>query len=671
LLIGHEVDSDTLSVDEIAELLAASRPSSGARSRPPPARSLAPGADVPPTPASSEPEVCEEALSAAEIAAMLAGAAAPSAEPEVSEEALSAAEIAAMLAGAAAPSAEPEVSEEALSAAEIAAMLAGATAPSAEPEVSEEALSAAEIAAMLAGAAAPSAEPATTSDVTELSARSEVAGAPRALSDAGSNASELARGEPGAESTQTIELDAVDAVESALQRPALPPRPPPRSLPPVDRDSLPPALPPLASLALQPLSAPPAPREPAPREPEVGPAPVHLAAGSRPSDGPRSTPPATMDTKPSSPVTSIATPATPAAPVAPVSPAAPVAPVSPAAPRPPPAGSMDLEALISATPHDLSRKLYRSDAIGRIVATLRMLGRECSGRPEGDRKFVAALLRAVTNDGLELPVMPKLVLDIQRVLDSPTADLGGVIGSIEQEPMVSTKVIGIASSAAYRAVAPPRSVREAVFRIGMAETRNVVLAILSHSKLFRVPGHEKRALELGRRAIGAAAAASRIARAARVDVDQAFLAGMTHDIGSVALLNVAAELHRSSRGRVAVTPRMLTEVEHAVHADLSALVAETWSFPAVLVAAFGCHHAPTEAPPEAQRLTQLLALSDAIVLHLVDGRNHGIPTEHPAALALGFRELRDLVGDVRRSFDSLCSAAAPTSSVGLRAGHGR
>lgn len=103
--------------------------------------------------------------------------------------------------------------------------------------------------------------------------------------------------------------------------------------------------------------------------------------------------------------------------------------------------------------------------------------------------------------------MPKLMLEMQRLLDSPDCDLDRLVRVVEREPMVSTKVVGIASSAIYVRTQPVRGLRDAVFRIGLRETKNVVLAIVCQSKLFRVPGFEAEANVLYRHALASAIAA--------------------------------------------------------------------------------------------------------------------------------------------------------------------
>lgn len=307
-------------------------------------------------------------------------------------------------------------------------------------------------------------------------------------------------------------------------------------------------------------------------------------------------------------------------------------------------------------PLELSRALYSSPWVSQITRKLRDLNRASLG--PADRQLIAALLRAVTNDGLDLPVMPKVVLDIQRVLDAPDYHLDEVFAAIEREPTVSTKIVGISSSAYYRSTTSVRGLRGALFRIGMAETRNVVLAIVSQSRLFRVPSFERESSALYLAALASASAARELARRVGLDRDEAFLAGMTHDIGAVLVLSAVAKAARAGASDGAAprpTPELLDAVRSAVHAELGALIAETWSFSGVLVEAFARHHHPEDAAPEARRLAELLCLADAIAVELLRADDApSVLADHPLLATLGLEgRTTELVEAARVGFESI------------------
>src|SRR5262249_44903896 len=159
-----------------------------------------------------------------------------------------------------------------------------------------------------------------------------------------------------------------------------------------------------------------------------------------------------------------------------------------------------------------------------------------------------------------LPAMPEIVLKIQRIIDSPNCSIDALGKLIAREPMITAKLMRVASSPIAGAFTPPRGVNDALIRIGLRETKNVILAILCKAKLFRAPGFGAEAADLHRHALATSVAAQIVAKPIGVDRDEAFLAGIIHDFGEVVLLNAASEVVRASRGQSKVSSGMLEKV---------------------------------------------------------------------------------------------------------------
>jgi putative nucleotidyltransferase with HDIG domain len=259
---------------------------------------------------------------------------------------------------------------------------------------------------------------------------------------------------------------------------------------------------------------------------------------------------------------------------------------------------------------DLDRSLHR----GRLAEGLLLEVRQLAVlAPTADRPFYAGLIRALTNDGLQLPAMPEMVIKIQRLLDEPNLQIEQLIKLLAREPAVATKVVGIANSALCRGSHTVRGLRDAVVRIGLRETKNVVLAILCRSKLFRVAGYSAESKRLYRHALATSLATQLIGRPLGLDPDLAFLAGLVHDLGSVAMLSIAADVTRHTRGQAKISAATLADADRLLHARIGALIAQAWGFGEELVAAVEHHHQPEHAPEGvARRLAEAIAQADVV-----------------------------------------------------------
>jgi putative nucleotidyltransferase with HDIG domain len=101
--------------------------------------------------------------------------------------------------------------------------------------------------------------------------------------------------------------------------------------------------------------------------------------------------------------------------------------------------------------------------------------------------------------------------------------------------------------------------------------------------------------------------AQEIAKKARMNADEAFLAGLLHDVGIPTLI----------QGLVEIEPRVtsfreidgLLTLLHPRHAEVGARLAAAWAMPPRLVEAIGYHHEPHLARSDGR---------NALVLHLAN-----------------------------------------------------
>lgn len=241
----------------------------------------------------------------------------------------------------------------------------------------------------------------------------------------------------------------------------------------------------------------------------------------------------------------------------------------------------------------------------------------------GDRMFVSTLIRAVKNEGVDLPTAPDDVVQIQRLLSSPDCDVPDLARAIKRDPAMSARFVSIANSPLYARGERVTCVEDAVVRVGLNQASSLVMAIVSKAKMFRVANDQGEADRLHRHALATAVAAKMIAKGAEVD-RHAFIGGLLHDLGRVFMLSTAGAQFQKSRGQSRPQPQTLDRLVTQLHAGFSALVAERWGYEAELVLALQHHHRPIEGgasavvlvPAAAEPLTYTLAGAD-LVAHVV------------------------------------------------------
>jgi len=192
-----------------------------------------------------------------------------------------------------------------------------------------------------------------------------------------------------------------------------------------------------------------------------------------------------------------------------------------------------------------------------------------------------------------LPQIAMRVLEVANDSDSNAADLKAVM---ESDPALSARVLRCVNSSAYAVRQRITSLQQAIAYLGLKQVRNLALTA-SVSELFRndnAIGPYRRS-SLWRHLVAVGLGAKLIAMRMKFpDFEDAFLAGLLHDIGIILedqhVHKPFEEMILSLRDGVFFTE---IEQEHFSfdHTQLGEKVAEEWRFPESTQAAIRHHHA--------------------------------------------------------------------------------
>jgi HD-like signal output (HDOD) protein len=231
---------------------------------------------------------------------------------------------------------------------------------------------------------------------------------------------------------------------------------------------------------------------------------------------------------------------------------------------------------------------------------------------------LATLVRRVN----ELPPLPQALTEILQALRREDLSATRSIALIERNQALAARTLRLANSAFYGAPGRVASIGDAVRMLGLRTVSGVLTASVLHSS-FRVPhcpGFEFDAY--WRHSIGTALVARGLAGLVEMDPDEAFIAGLMHDIGQLVLaaflpVPAARAIELARRTDVPSVDAEMTTLGIA-HPQIGAMVAEQWRFPCTIARSIGCHHEPEGAPVSRRvSLSGLVHVADAIA-HALD-----------------------------------------------------
>jgi putative nucleotidyltransferase with HDIG domain len=238
--------------------------------------------------------------------------------------------------------------------------------------------------------------------------------------------------------------------------------------------------------------------------------------------------------------------------------------------------------------------------------------------------------------------------------------------SLEQDVVITGTVLSIANSAMYGGRSAVSNVRQAIARIGMNKTRNVLLG-LSVTRGFKTVKIQSPCWSLSRfnaHSLASATLSDLIVRNVRsTNAEWAFMAGLLHDIG---LLVVAAGLPeqfgilmKNSSGDATLIEQE-QELLGFTHFELGAEMASRWNCPvAVQDAARFCQHSAVDL---AQPLDLGAVVKSATVIADGQSLSNFASAQNPAITselleALEIREPDQFIATFRADYNELQSSA--------------
>jgi len=245
-----------------------------------------------------------------------------------------------------------------------------------------------------------------------------------------------------------------------------------------------------------------------------------------------------------------------------------------------------------------------------------------------------------------LPAQPPVAMRVLWLCDDPTTNARSLSESVELDPVLTARVLRLANSAFYGVRAAVGNVPRAVTVIGFSTVRAVAATSLSGVGPAAPRG-------FWHHAAAVAGAAQLIAHLFGMPANDAFVAGLLHDLG-IGLLDLAvpgAWDELAAAGGGAAAERAAFGIGHA---DAAARVLTAWRLPSTLCEAVARHTRPFTLSESALTRTVLAA---EVIAHLagmdVRGCRCAATPEDLALAGVDGERLERLVARVEQESEAL------------------
>jgi len=264
---------------------------------------------------------------------------------------------------------------------------------------------------------------------------------------------------------------------------------------------------------------------------------------------------------------------------------------------------------------------------------------------------------------LKLPSLPGIVVELFRVLDDEDVDVNLLSQKISHDQGLATKVLGLANSSFYGMQSKVGSIAYAVSVLGFSSIRALVTAAGVAQAFSANPSSNGLThAQLWKHAIATALAARALAKSVGENEDQAFIAGLLHNVGRQVLIAYDPIRYREvlswSTAHDAELSLAESEVLGMNHTVVGRAALARWNFPAAIVETLNPDLSGTLGVHF--KAASVIAVADAIAYALdLDGNpDTQVPTLSQAQwdqLELNDEILMEVFSMTERSFEDVCT----------------
>jgi HD-like signal output (HDOD) protein len=238
-----------------------------------------------------------------------------------------------------------------------------------------------------------------------------------------------------------------------------------------------------------------------------------------------------------------------------------------------------------------------------------------------------ALVTTLEGGRAALPLLPQVAHQALELANNPDSSVREFGELVMKDPPIAARFLATANSALYSRGQAIHSVTDAVSRIGLGGSRDLVLQVVYASTVSGLKRFQDEVQASFRRSVLCGIICRIGAPLLRLDIADAYLYGLLHDIGESRVYRILSE------GKAAPGDEEATELVRKYHPRAGAELAMRWALPDDIVQVCRRHEETGTPPTEQLRLVRIADVLVELVKKAMDPKETESPELPEAALA--------------------------------------
>lgn len=223
---------------------------------------------------------------------------------------------------------------------------------------------------------------------------------------------------------------------------------------------------------------------------------------------------------------------------------------------------------------------------------------------------ISTLTADIHNNKLEIPSPPDLLIKLRQLTNDENSTATDIAKLIKHDPNISARLIKVANSVLLAGRNPATSTQSAVARLGQKRVQSLIVGLLIGQRLleFRIKGLTEYCQQAWQDSISVAAISSALAKEHGIDSEQALLAGIVHNIGT---LPIILKLNKIEvlKSRPDVLKLVADKVIPKLYPLAGKLILKNWNFTDDIIEIAISHRANNKTPSDNISLSDIVFIA--------------------------------------------------------------
>src|SRR3989338_6144726 len=265
----------------------------------------------------------------------------------------------------------------------------------------------------------------------------------------------------------------------------------------------------------------------------------------------------------------------------------------------------------------------------------------------------------------QLPSLPQVLLRILRELNTETLQVSELSDCISQDTALTLKVLAVANSAAYRRQKQIISIEQGINMLGFKMVKTITVSASMQQFLSNLSGIVPLNFDsFWQHSLTTAFLSRMLAQSVGYpNIEEAYIAGLLHDVGKLVLLVTRASLYKELFQRHSEDDSHVEEEAKLLgitHSEVGAMLAQHWNLEPLIVDAIRHHHDPVHDVRNASELVKIVFLANAL-------SKAGMGADHHPSLAVARAFFNmDAAGALRLVADANADVIALAVPLGVQ-----